>query len=231
MNRYQQDVEAWSKWNNTRDKQDLKVLFGRVQPIIHKEVSRWATGPVARPVLTLEAKKISLNAFNNFDPNKSRLSTHLTNNLKGLSRIVYTHNNPARIPEHQILKLNTFLGAKNSLEEELGREPTTQELAESLAWGNNEVSRYEGQLRSGYSTSQPQPPGFEKFDADRAFIDFVYNDLVDQDKIVFEHTTGYGGKRVLGAKELINKTNMTQGQISHSKRRIRKLIESARGFS
>ena len=231
MNRYQQDIEAWSKWNSSNDKQDLKVLFGRVQPIIHKEVSRWATGPVARPVLTLEAKKISLNAFKNFDPNKARLSTHLTNNLKGLSRIVYTHNNPARMPEHQILKLNTFLGAKNSLEEELGRDPTAQELAESLAWSNNEVSRYAGQLRSGYSTSQPQPPGFEKFDADRAFIDFVYNDLVDQDKIVFEHTTGYGGKRVLGAKELINKTNMTQGQISHSKRRIRKLIESARGFS
>lgn len=230
MNRYQQDIEAWQKWHTTKDKQDLSTLFGRVQPIIHKEVSRWASGPVSRPVLTLEAKKLSLNAFNNFNPEKARLSTHLTNNLKGLSRIVYTHNNPARMPEHQVLKLSTFLGAKSSLEEELGREPTAQELAESLVWSTNEVARYEGQIRTGYSTSKPQPPGFEKFDADRSFLHFVYNDLVDQDKIVFEHTTGYGGKRVLSAQELIKKTKMTQGQISHSKRRIRRLVEEARGF-
>lgn len=228
--RYEQDIAAWKQWNNTGAKEDLGVLFGRVEPIIHKEVSRWATGPVARPVLTLEAKKLSLNAFRNFDPNKARLSTHLTNNLKGLSRIVYTHNNPARMPEHQVLKLNTFLGAKNSLEEQLGREPTTLELAEDLAWSNGEVSRYAGQLRTGYSTSQPQPPGFNKYDAEKAFLDFVYNDLVDQDKIVFEHTTGYGGKRALSAKELMDKTKMTQGQISHSKRRIRRMVEAARGF-
>lgn len=230
MNRYQEDINAWKKWSSTGDKQDLGVLFKRVEPIIQKEVSRWATGPVSRPVLTLEAKKLSLNAFKNFNPDKARLSTHLTNNLKGLSRIVYTHNNPARLPEHQILKLNTYLGAANALEEELGREPTTQELAESLAWSNNEVARYAGQLRSGYSTSQPQPPGFEKYDAEKVFVDFIYNDLVDQDKIVFEHTTGYGGKPILSAKDLIKKTKMTQGQISHSKRRIKKMVESARGF-
>ena len=230
MNRYQEDIEAWKKWNSTGAREDLGVLFKRVDPIIQKEVSRWATGPVARPVLNLEAKKISLNAFKNFNPEKARLSTHLTNNLKGLSRIIYTHNNPARLPEHQVLKLNTFLGSKNSLEEQLGREPTTQEIAEDLAWSPREVSRYEGQLRSGYSTSQPQPPGFEKYDAEKVFIDFVYNDLVDQDKAVFEYTTGYGGKPILSAQQLMKKTHMTQGQISHSKRRIRKMVEAARGF-
>lgn len=226
----QDDIDAWNKWKQTGAREDLGALFTRMEPVIQKEVSRWASGPVARPVLNLEAKKISLNAFNSFDPNKARLNTHLTNNLKGLSRIVYTHTNPARMPEHQVLKLNTFMSAKQQLEEELGREPTTQEMGESLAWSNREVDRYQGQLRTGYSTSQPLPPGFDRFDADKVFLEFVYNDLVDQDKIVFEHTTGYGGKPILSAADLIKKTNMTQGQISHSKRRIKKLVEQARGF-
>ena len=232
MSKYdkQEDINAWNKWKNSGNKSDLGYLFKRVEPIIHKEVSRWASGPVSRPVLNLEAKKLSLKAFGTFDPNKSRLNTHLTNNLKGLSRIVYTHTNPARMPEHQILKLNTYLGAKQSLEEELGREPTSQELGESLAWGSREVERYAGQIRTGLSTSQPIPQGFDRYDSDRVFLDFVYNDLVDQDKIVFEHTTGYGGKAILSAKDLIKKTKMTQGQISHSKRRIRKMVEKARGF-
>lgn len=225
----QDDVDAWNKWRNTGSRDDLGTLFKRMEPVIQKEVSRWASGPVARPVLNLEAKKISLNAFKSFDPNKARLNTHLTNNLKGLSRIVYTHTNPARMPEHQVLKLSTFTTAKQTLEEQLGREPTTLELSESLAWSPKEVSRYEGQIRTGYSTSQPLPPGFDKYDADKVFLDFVYNDLVDQDKVVFEHTTGYGGKPILSAQDLIKKTRMTQGQISHSKRRIRKLVEQARG--
>jgi len=226
----QDDIAAWNKWKQTGSRDDLGHLFSRMEPVIQKEVSRWATGPVARPVLNLEAKKISLNAFNTFDPNKAKLNTHLTNNLKGLSRIVYTHTNPARMPEHQVLKLSTFMSSKQALEEELGREPTTQEISEQLAWSPGEVERYQGQIRTGYSTSQPLPPGFDKYDADRVFLDFVYNDLVDQDKLVFEHTTGYGGKRILSASELIKKTKMTQGQISHSKRRIRKMVEKARGF-
>jgi len=226
----QDDINAWSQWKKSGDRRDLGYLFNRLEPIIQKEVSRWASGPVARPVLNLEAKKLSLKAFDTFDPSKAKLNTHLTNNLKGLSRIVYTHTNPARMPEHQILKLNTYLTAKQVLEEELGREPTSQELGENLAWGQGEVDRYSGQIRTGYSTSQPLPPGFDRYDADKVFLDFVYNDLVDQDKLVFEHTTGYGGKPVLSAGDLTKKTKMSQGQISHSKRRIRKMVEQARGF-
>jgi hypothetical protein len=226
----QADIEAWNNWKKSGSREDLGTLFNRMEPVIQKEVSRWASGPVARPVLNLEAKKISLNAFNSFDPNKAKLNTHLTNNLKGLSRIVYTHTNPARMPEHQVLKLSTFTSAKQALEEQLGREPTALELGEDLAWSPREVERYQGQLRTGYSTSQPLPPGFDRFDSDKVFLEFVYNDLVDQDKIVFEHTTGYGGKPILSAKDLIKKTKMTQGQISHSKRRIRTLVEKARGF-
>jgi len=224
----QEDINAWARWTKSKDRRDLQALFTRVNPIIQKEVSRWASGPVARPVLNLEAKKISLKAFNTFNPDRAKLNTHLTNNLKGLSRIVYTHTNPARMPEHQVLKLSTFTNARQDLEEQLGREPTTQEMGESLVWSNDEVDRYAGQLRTGYSTSQPLPPGFDRYDADRTFLDFVYNDLADQDKLVFEYTTGYGGKPILSARDLMAKTKRTQGQISHSKRRIRRMIEESR---
>ncbi len=228
--RADKDIELWSQWKKTGDRQDLAKLFTQVEPVIQKEVSRWASGPVARPVLNIEAKKLSLKAFQNFDPGSARLNTHLTNNLKGLSRIVYTYANPARLPEHQTLKLGTFISTRHELEEDLGRDPTTQELADGLAWSNNEVERLQSELRTGYSTSQPTPQGFDRFTVDRTMLDFIYNDLVDQDKLVFEHTTGYGGKPILQARDIMRITGMTQGQISHSKRRIKKLVEGTRGF-
>ena len=228
--RADKDIELWKQWKSSGNKSDLANLFNQIDPVIQKEVSRWANGPVARPVLNIEAKKLSLKAFENFNPSSSKLNTHVTNNLKGLSRIVYTYANPARLPEHQTLKLGNFISTKHELEEELGREATTGELAESLAWSNNEVARLQGELRVGYSTSQPTPQGFDKFNADRTMLDFIYNDLVDQDKLVFEHTTGYGGKPILAAKDLTRLTGMTQGQISHSKRRIKKMVDGTRGF-
>jgi DNA-directed RNA polymerase specialized sigma subunit len=230
LTRAEKDVELWKTWNSNKNKENLSPLFKAVEPIITKEVSRWASGPVARPVLNIEAKKLALNAFNNYDPSASQLSTHLTNQLKGISRIVYTHSNVARLPEHQTLKVGTYLTAKNELEEDLGREPTMQELSQHLRWSPQETERFSLELRSGLSTSKPVPPGFETYDSDKAFVDYIYNDLADQDKIVFEHTTGFNGNRVLSAKDLIKKTGMTQGQISHSKRRIAKLVLDARGI-
>jgi hypothetical protein len=226
----ERDLELWNKWKQDKNKDNLTPLMTAMNPVIQKEVSRWATGNVSRPVLNIEAKKIALKAFDSYDPNSTQLNTHLTNQLKGLSRIVYTHSNAARMPEHQTLKVGSYLNAKNELEEDLGREPTAQELSSSLKWSMKEVDRFRNELRAGLSTSKPTPPGFETYNPDEAFIDFVYNDLHDQDKLVFEHTTGYGGNKILSAKTLMAKTGMTQGQISHSKRRITKMVLEMKGL-
>ena len=116
------------------------------------------------------------------------------------------------------------------MNESLGRDPTAAELARDLAWAQPEVERLRKEMRREYGTSQPIPPGFEAFDVERGILDFVYHDLADQDKQVFEFSTGYGGASILPAKDMIKQTGMTQGQISHSKRRIRKFIEQAKGF-
>jgi DNA-directed RNA polymerase specialized sigma subunit len=224
------DAELWNTWNSNKNKETLTPLMSAVNPIIQKEVSRWATGSVSRPVLNIEAKKIALKAFETYTPGSSQLNTHLTNQLKGLSRIVYTHSNPARLPEHQTLKVGTYLNAKNELEETLGREPTVEELSSSLKWSRKEVDRFRTELRNGFSTSKPTPAGFESYNPDESLVDFIYNDLHDQDKLVFEHTTGYGGNKILSAKDLIDKTGMTQGQISHSKRRITNMVLKMRGL-
>ena len=230
MSRYEQDNLAWSQWNSSKTKKNLGQLFKRVNPIIKKEVSRWSGGAVAAPVLELEAKKIALNAFSSYNPEKSKLSTHLTNNLKGLSRSVYTYSNPARLPEHRMIKAKTFIAVQDDLTSQLGRIPTAQELSENLSWSKKEVGRMRNELRSSFGESAPTPPGFESSFDGSTELDFVYHDLNSQDKIVFEHTTGYGGAPVLDGRDLSNKTGLTQGQISHSKRRIRKLVMGVRGL-
>jgi len=224
------DVMLWSTWRGDPSRDNLSALLTQVNPILQKEVNRWSGGSIATPILNVNAKKLAIQAFETFDPGKSALNTHVTNNLKGLSRDPYTYVNPARMPEHRQIKFKTFTDSEERLLDTLGRQPTAQELARDLKWSLSEVSRFRSEVRSEFSTSQPTPPGFDTTDRTGGVLAYVYHDLPDVDKLVLEHSTGYGGAPVLPAKDLTNLTGLTQGQISHSKRRIRKAIESVSGF-
>jgi len=228
--RSQKDIELWTSWKSQPTKKTLTPLLTQVNPIIQKEVNRWSGGSVATPILDIHAKKLALTAFKTYDPTKAALNTHLTNQLKGLSRVPYTYVSPARMPEHRQIKLKTFQDANERLEELYGRAPTAQELSSDLAWSQAEVGRFRKEVRQEFSSSRPVPPGFETDSADDGLLSFVYHDLNNQDKQVFEYTTGFGGAQVLNTKQLMKKTKLTQGQISHSKRRIKKIVSSAMGI-
>jgi len=228
MSRKEKDVELWQQWQAAPGKTTLSPLLKQMTPVIEKEVNRWSGGAVAPEAVRAEAKLLAINAFNTFNPSKSALNTHVTNQLKGLSRIVYTHSSPARMPEHRTIKAQTFLDAEERLRESSGREPTNEELAGELVWSPAEVARFRSEQRNEFSTSQPIPYGFGT-DEDSGLLDFVYYDLNPSDQTVFEHTTGYGGAPVLSTKDLVSKTGLTPGQISHTKRRLKKLISSQMG--
>ena len=224
--RKKQDVLLWNTWRQDPSKGNLSALLTQVNPILQKEVNRWSGGSIATPILNVNAKKLAIQAFETFDPGKSALNTHVTNNLKGLSRDPYTYVNPARMPEHRQIKFKTFTDSEERLLDTLGRQPTAQELARDLKWSLSEVSRFRSEVRNEFSTSQPVPAGFDTVDRTGGVLAYVYHDLPEVDKLVLEHSTGYGGAPVLPAKDLTKLTGLTQGQISHSKRRIRKAIES-----
>jgi DNA-directed RNA polymerase specialized sigma subunit len=230
VDRKERDKHLWTAWKANPNKGNLSPLLRQVDPILQKEVGRWAGGGVATPVLMVQAKKLALQAFDTYNPTKAALNTHLTNQLKGLSRQPYTYISPARMPEHRQIKLKTYKNSEEILKERLGREPTAQELSADLAWSIQEVGRYRKEIRKEYSTSQPIPPGFETSSADDGIVGFIYHDLNTQDQKVFEHTTGYGGAELLSTRDLMSRTGLTQGQVSHSKRRLKKIISTATGM-
>jgi DNA-directed RNA polymerase specialized sigma subunit len=226
--RKKKDLALWQSWQKDPGTTTLKPLLKVMTPVIEKEVNRWASGAVAPEAIRTEAKLLALNAFTSFNPEKSALNTHVTNQLKGLSRIVYTHSSPARMPEHRTIKARTFLDAEERLREKWNREPSNEELAKELVWSSAEVARFRSEQRNEFSTSQPVPYGFGTED-ESGLLDFVYHDLNHTDQVVFEHTTGYGGAPLLSTKDLVSKSGLTPGQISHSKRRLKKIISTHMG--
>jgi len=231
MSRQDKDVELWNAYKAHPGTKTLEPLLNNFKGTITQSVNKWGGGNVAPAVLDIKAKKIAISAFNNFNPKKSKLNTHLTNHLKGISRPVY-ETQVARMPESRTLKVGTYLTANQELVNGLGRLPTAKELSDNLKWNIKEVHRFRNELRSQFSTDpdKPVPPGFDTFNSEIGELDFIYHDLNDQDKQVFEGTTGYMGAVVLPTKDLMKKSGLTSGQISHSKRRIKSKVMGYRGL-
>lgn len=221
------DFNKWQTWRDNKNDDSLEALHHQLNPIVMKEVNRWK-GTLAPEILEVEARGLAQNAFESYDPKFNvALSTHVSNALKKLSRINYSYQNPARLPEHRQVKFYTFNTVKTNLENELGREPNINELSDELGWNTREVERMNKEIRKDYTESIPVPAhAFMKEEhSDDGMIDFIYNDLSSADKTIFEHTTGYRGKPILSLDELTKKTGLTTSQISYKKSQIKDFIK------
>ena len=51
--------------------------------------------------------------------------------------------------------------------------------------------------------------------ANDEWVQFVYHDLSDTDKLIFEHKTGYGGKKTLDNKAIAKKLNLSTSTLNN----------------
>jgi DNA-directed RNA polymerase specialized sigma subunit len=227
-----QDREAWDRWKRTGSPSDLQLVLNRLQPVIAREVNRWA-GSLARPTLETKAKALAVKAIKSYNPAMgTTLSTHVTNQLQKLSRTVYTHTQAARLPEHKAVAMTSFNAAHEMLNSELGRAPTTLELSEHLGWSKQRT----GEFRKAFerkellTSGEFRPSAFAVNDYQQdPMVDFVYYDMSPDNQMLFEHITGYGGAKVMSNAELMKKFKLTQGQLSYRKRKLINMVKAATG--
>lgn len=220
MGRREEDTQVWESWRNSPNQRNMGVVLNQLNPLIQKEVNRWSGSySLARPLLELEANRLASEAVHSYSPQRgAALATHVTNRLKKLSRLPYTHQNLARLPEHQTLKFHSFHSAKAELEDRLGREPTSAELTDELGWSRPYMTRFKKSLRKEFLESGDPVPIFDSASDDAQTVDFIYNDMSPLQQRLFEHTTGYGGARTLSNPQLMKRLKMSQGQLSYQKR-------------
>jgi len=223
------DMELWRQWKKKPSDAHAMALLHQVNPMIQKEVNRWA-GTLARPAIELEAKRLAMEAMSTYQPTRgAAVGTHMMNRLRKLSRLPYTHQNAARMPEYQTLKFHTHNLAKAALEDKLGRSPTIDELSSELSWPKPYLADFQKSLRQESIESGTPAPIFDIDNGASGTIDFVYNDLNTQQKKLFQYSTGYGGAKILTNPQIMKKLKMTQGQLSYLKRKLIDHVSAATG--
>ena len=224
-----EDLATWKLFNTTGKTVHRNKLLKRMSPLINKQVSKWK-GSIPISVLKNEARVLTIKAFSSYDPNKgTALATHVVNNLAPLSRIVYTHQNVARLPENITLKVQAFQQAKEYLSSISGREPTSDELHQELGWSMAEINRVSksgvrdlvesvGGVHSSFYSNQE--------DSEADLLAALYFDLSPSEKRLFEMTTGYNNHKKLSNPEIMKKLNQSQAQLSYNKTTLTKKLSN-----
>jgi DNA-directed RNA polymerase specialized sigma subunit len=183
--------------------------------LIEFEASRYAKF-VPLSVVLVEAYKLARKSAESYNPKTGvKFSTYLTNNLKKLSRISTQFGGVVRMPENKQFKVQKINQAEQSLRDELGRDPNVSELASVTGFSNQTVANLLKTRKKEVNINNlAYTPVFVENDNDECVV-FVYHDLTDRDKYIFEHKTGFARKKVMSNEEIAKALNISPSTVAN----------------
>ena len=227
------DIDNIVEWQNTNDPDMFLKLMKRYKPVVSSVTNKYRTAGVSPATIKAQANTQLLKAFKSYDATKgTQPSTHIWNNLQKVKRVAAESLMSGHIPENRNLKKSMFTIAKSNLEDRIGYEPSVDDMADEMGWGKRETARMFKELSNETTASNA------KFDfygnstqgksKDRALVDYMYHELNGKEKVVFEHTFGYGGKKVLSNKNIAKKIKENEMYVHRSKKKMAAKIKEYR---
>jgi DNA-directed RNA polymerase specialized sigma subunit len=233
--------DAYTAFNLDATPRNATNLLTVLQPTIQKGIQAYA-GRKPGTLVKSQARRLALQAARSYNPSQARLSTHVINHLQGLRRFSRQQQEIIHVPERVQLDSRYLFHQEQEFEDQYGREPTIQELAD---YAKVSVARIEhvNKFRSPLATGTMQSrldaggemgnfnPAVQNLAGHRAWVRAVYDDLNATNRIIMEHTLGLHGKKVLSNQEIARKLRLTPGAVSQRKATIQQLLNQEQELS
>ena len=210
-------------------------LLTSLNPLVFQQVNKFKGSGLPDMALKLEARRLTSNAIDNYDPSRSQLNTHVTNQLKKLSRFVMNYQNIGHIPEPRILMIGKYNTIFDNLQADLGRDPTVVELADAMQVSIAEIERLQLELRKDLSMTVQEDdeeggfyfyqPNADLDQKTKQIIEFVYYDATPTDKKIMEYMFGMAGVQKLTSKEIGMRLNLSPNQLKKHQLQIAQEIK------
>lgn len=147
-------LRLWTQWRVTKDDRYLTQLLDSLQPLIKGYVSRFRGSTIPYSAILAQANIAVRDALKNYDPKKAQLSTYVTHQLNPVHRYVLKYQNTKYAPEYISQSFGKYETASRTLENELGRAPTTEEIAKEMRLSPKIVERIEMAMAPETFTTQ-----------------------------------------------------------------------------
>ena len=220
-----QDVANLIDWQKNRNPDQLNNIMVRYQPVVNSVVNKYKTTGVSRETLKAKAHVQLLKALDTYNPKHGTSpTTHVWNNLQKVQRIASESLQSGHIPEYRNMKMAIFKSVRDNMSDRLGYEPNNAQMSEEMKWSQAEVQRMNEELAGEVTASNSDFDFYgnarQFANRDRELVDYLYNELDGKDKVIFEHTFGYGGKSILKNKDLAKVLNTNEMFVHRAKKRL-----------
>lgn len=228
-------AEAYEGWKNNSTPEGNSSILNTIDPIVRKGTSMFGG---ESPLTRSRARKLALEGLGTYDRSRSRLQSHLINQLKGLQRISRKQQEVVRAPERVLLdkfKLNKY---EQTFLDEKGRDPTDNELSNTSGFSLKRI-KHVRKWQPGMTTSRLEEisPNFAggSFSGDEksqaSWLEVVYDSLSPMDQKVMELSLGLHGRKPLSNSQIAASLRRTPGAISQRKKKIQAIIREEEGLS
>lgn len=225
---------VYNMWKADPTPQTNDEMLKAVRPIIDSALKTY--GGAGQPILKSKAKKIVIDTLPKYDPTNTKLKTYIFNQLQSIKRMSMQQNQIINIPEQVQLDYASLSRAETELSEQLGRDPSTEELSDfaSLSPKRIEYIRKlrmpasEGLLASNQANSgmtEYNDPSVKSNDNANAWLSFVYAGMGDTDKLIMEHSFGLYGKPVLSNQDIAKKLKISPAAVSIRRNKIQSELD------
>jgi DNA-directed RNA polymerase specialized sigma subunit len=239
MGNYLEDEHrpAFEAWQADQTPAGNATFLKHIDPIVQKGVKMYGDDS---PLSASRARLVALDAVRKYDPARSRLQSHMLNQMQGLRRATRKQQEVIRVPERVLLESQRLREYSQEIQDEMGREPTDAELSDRLGISLprlTKIRQYQPGMSSGRAESgdpmQGQPasqvPG--QREAEDYWAQIVYQDLGPMDQKIMELTLGMNGHKKLSNQEVAKKMNRSPGAITQRKMRIQTLLDQETDLS
>jgi DNA-directed RNA polymerase specialized sigma subunit len=227
--------DAYEKWRQDQSQAELQNVVKRLQPVVDSAINRYV-GQKAPPTVRQRARILTAKAVQSYDPDRGAgLNTHVYNQLRALQRMSPGISDPFAPPERFRRQQTDIKQATDKMFEELGRDPTDEEIADVTGLPSSRVQKVRNRMRariplSVYEDSfddddeSPDVVGSERTKYDE-WIDAVYEDLGEIDRLILMYRTGYRNADVLSNQEIAMRLNISPAAVSQRARRIQQRLD------
>jgi len=229
------EMELWSQYKTTGDQQALSGLLTTYRPLMERRVKQqFSRANIPETAIVAKGLSLTVDAINTYDPTRGRaLKSHAFEYWKKLHRFVDQQKQIARISESQSTKIAPYMEATRQLSESMGRDPSSQELADHLGWGIRDINKlkreitFEDPIASWGGMKEIARPQDES-----DVVQYVYQfDLTPEEKYIFEHSMGYMTAERMPASQIAANLKILPSQVSQRKRtianKLKKRLEEA----
>jgi len=218
-------VPEWEEWKKNPSEENLGILMKKQEPTIKSALRSFGGDD---PGLGIRAKIIAKEAFKDYDPSKgAALNTHLYHRLQRLQRYRAERSSAIHIPENTRLDAGHIKRFEEQYVTDHGRDPSDAEIADALQMSQKRLQRARGigEVSGSQMTGEKGDiPGQDR-DYQSIWADYVYHDLSDIDKKIYEWVTGKNGQKRIPKSEIARRLKISPAAVSQRVGRIANKIQ------